>query len=298
MVGASGPNRSRTPRGRRWAFSLVELLVVVAVIGVLVSLMLPAVQAAREAARRVHCFNNLKQIALALHLYETAHSCFPTGCIGCRPARFPPPPNFRYLQHAWNTLILPQLELGNVHAQYNFEVPFRDALNRRAAGKVLPVFLCPSTATTDRTGPTSGDVNGNARWDPGEDLAWTDYGGLYGVSHNGPYLPAHEGIMLYDTRVSLRDVQDGTAHTAVIGECTGRDHVAQSEWADGFNLFDQRFDNPINRSQNNELFSDHPDSVNLAFADGHAQAISEHIDQQTLNALLTKAGGEVVPLPD
>lgn len=283
---------------RRSAFSLVELLVVIAIVGILLGLLLPAVQAAREAARKIQCFNNLKQIALAIHNYEAAFGCFPVGCVGCRPARFPPPAGFRYLRNSWNALILPQLEQGQVHARFDFGASFREASNRQAAGSVLPVFLCPSTATTTRSGPTSGDINGNGVWDPGDDLAWTDYGGLYGVSHNGPYLPEHEGMMLYDIRVQFRDVRDGTSHTAVIGECTGRDHTAQSEWADGFNLFDQRFDNPINGSQNNELFSDHPGGVNTAFADGHAQSLSAQIDQSVLNALLTKAGGEVFSLPD
>lgn len=282
---------------RSAAFTLVELLVVVAVIGILIGLLLPAVQAAREAARKIQCFNNLKQIALAIHNYESSHRSFPLGCVGCRPPSFPPPAGFRYHQNSWNALILPQLEQSGVYALFDFGTSFREASNRRAAGSVLPVFLCPSTATTQRTGPTSGDINGNGVWDRGEDLAWTDYGGLYGVSHNGPYLPEHEGIMLYDRRVQFRDVTDGTAHTAVIGECTGRDHTAQSEWADGYNLFDQRFDNPINRSQNNELFSDHPAGVNAAFADGHAQSLSSQTDQRVLNALLTKAGHEVFSMP-
>ncbi len=293
-----GYRRNQTASRRHPAFSLVELLVVISIIGILVGLLLPAVQGAREAARKVQCFNNLKQIALAIHTYESSHRCFPVGCVGCRPPKFPPPPGFRYLQNSWNALILPQLEQSNVHAIFDFGASFRDAVNRRAAGTVLPLFLCPSTATTTRSGPTSGDLNGNGRWDRGEELAWTDYGGLYGVSHNGPYLPEHEGVMLYDTRVQFRDVTDGTSQTAVIGECTGRDHYSQSEWADGYNLFDQRFDNTINRSQNNELFSDHPAGVNTAFADGHAQSLHTGIDQNILNALLTKAGREVIPFPE
>ena len=282
---------------RRVAFTLVELLVVIAIIGILVGLLLPAIQAAREAARKIQCFNNLKQIGLAIHNYESTHRTFPLGCVGCRPRRFPAP-GFVYLRNSWNALILPQLEQAAVYNQFDFHRPYRAAENREAGSSVLSVFLCPSTATTRRTGATSGDVNGNGRWDPGDNLAWSDYGGLFGVSFNGPYRPEHEGIMLYDRAVRFRDVTDGTSQTAVIGECTGRDHTAHSEWSNGFNLFDQRFDNPVNRSQNNELFSDHPMGVNVAFADGHAQSISENIDQDILNAILTKAGHEVVALPD
>ncbi|MCA9190319.1 MAG: DUF1559 domain-containing protein [Planctomycetales bacterium] len=297
---ATCPNRDDLGLGnsrfRHHAFTLVELLVVIALIGILVALLLPAVNAAREASRRIQCFNNLKQIALALHNYEANHRVFPTGCIGCRPASFPAP-NFQYFRHSWNSLILPQLEQGNVHAAIDFGAAFRDIENLTAGKTVLSVFLCPSTATTQRAGPTSGDINKNGRWDKGEGLAWTDYGGLYGVSYNGASLPQHEGIMLYDRPVRFADISDGTSNTAVIGECTGRDHLAQSEWMDGFNLFDQRFNNPINRSQDNELFSDHPYGVNVAFADGHAQSLNSSMDQITLNALLTKAGHEVVQIP-
>lgn len=282
---------------RRYGFTLVELLVVIAIIGILVGLLLPAVQAAREAARKIQCFNNLKQISLAMHNYESAHRSFPLGCVGCRPQSYPAP-DFVYLRNSWNALILPQLEQGNVYDQFDFGQPYSTEVNRTAGSAVLPVFLCPSTSTTERRGQTSGDVNANGQWDAGDDLAWSDYGGIYGVSHNGPYLPEHLGIMLYDRAVKIRDVRDGTSNTIIVSECTGRDETAQSEWANGFNLFDQRFDNPVNRSQNNELFSDHPYGVNAAFADGHAQSLSQNIDQLVLNALLTKAGQEVIALPN
>jgi prepilin-type processing-associated H-X9-DG protein/prepilin-type N-terminal cleavage/methylation domain-containing protein len=279
-------------RMNRWAFTLVELLVVLAIIGVLVGLLLPAVSAAREAARTFSCQNNLKQIALATHNYESSHRTFPLGCVGCQPQKFPAT-NFNYVRNSWNTLILPQLEQTTVYNKFSFDHAHRAAENREAASSIISVFLCPSTATTDRNGATTGDRNGNGAWDPGDELAWTDYGGLYGVSFNGPYLASHEGMMLYDRPVRFKEVTDGTSNTAIVGECTGRNEVSDSEWANGFNLFDQRFDNPPNRSQNNELFSDHPSGVNMAFADGHARLISSNIDQQTLNALLTKAGGEV-----
>ena len=278
----------------RSAFTLVELLAVIAIIGILVSLLLPAVQAAREAARRTSCFNNLKQVALALHNYESAHRSFPVGCIGCRPPLGASPGSFKVLRLSWNAMILPFIEQRNVHELIDFGETYRSSKNLAAGSQIIPTFLCPSTATTIRTGPTSGDRNANGKWDPGDGLAWTDYGGLYGVSHDGPYLPEHEGVMLYDRRVTFRDITDGTSNTAVIGECTGRDASSQSEWLNGFNLFDQRFNNPINRSQNNELFSDHPGGVNMSFADGHAQFVQENIDQRTLNALLTKAGQEII----
>lgn len=278
-------------------FTLVELLVVIAIIGVLVALILPAVQAAREAARRVGCLNNLRQIGLAIHNYEASHRSFPSGCIGCRPPANVQPRNFSYHMFSWNCLILPYLEQENLYNKFDFSTGHFELRNLEAAGTVMPVFLCPSMSTTKRKGPTTGDVNGNGRWNRGDGLAWTDYGGLYGVSFNGPFLREHEGAMLYDRRIGVRDIPDGTTNTAIVGECTGRDHSADSEWSNGFNLFDQRFNNAINRTQDNELFSDHPQGVNMAFADGHGQFISEDIDQTVLNALLTRAGSEIISAP-
>ncbi|MBA3312800.1 MAG: DUF1559 domain-containing protein [Planctomycetaceae bacterium] len=285
---------SRDGPSRR-GFTLIELLVVIAVIAVLIALLLPAVQFAREAARRAACLSNMRQIAIGLHNYESTHGCFPIGCQECRPPSFPPPTGFKFKRTSWNASLLPFLEQQPVYDRYRFDEPFDVAVNRDAAGSVLPIFLCPSTATTKRTGPTTGDENGNAVWDKGDDLAFTDYGGLYGVSFNTPQiLPEHEGVMLYDRVVRVRDIPDGLSNTAAIGECTGRDGSAQSEWANGHNVFDQRFNNGINRSQNNELWSDHPQGCNLAFADGHGKLVSESIDQNVLNAMLTRSGGEIV----
>ncbi len=137
--------------------------------------------------------------------------------------------------------------------------------------------------------------NGDGVHDPGDGLAWTDYGGLFGVSFNTPgILPEHEGVMLYDRAISIAGVRDGLSNTAVIGECTGRGLAFDGQWANGHNLFDQRFDQPVNVTRNNELYADHPDGVNLARGDGGAFFLSESTDQQVLIALLTRAGGEVV----
>jgi prepilin-type N-terminal cleavage/methylation domain-containing protein/prepilin-type processing-associated H-X9-DG protein len=278
----------------RPGFTLVELLVVIAILGGLISLLLPAVQAARETARRTQCANHLKQIGLALHNYTTAFGEFPMGCRGCQPAKFPPPPNF-YRRTSWNTCLLPYVEKPELYEQYDFDVPFYAAANRIPTSKTVPVFLCPSMTTTTRPGPTSGDIHGNGVWNPGDDLAWTDYGGLYGVSFATPtILPEHQGMMLYDRAVRFRDVIDGTSHTAIVGECTGRDRKHDSQWANGNNIFDHQYNRQPNESQDNELFSDHPDGVNIAFADGHVTFLTEHIDLQVLQALLTKAGHELV----
>jgi len=271
----------------RHGFSLVELLVVVAVIGALVALLLPAVQGAREAARRIACGSNLREIGCGIYGHEMSRRVFPAGCLGCQGPPFP------LRQVAWNVFILPFVEQTAVAAAFDPGLPYQSAANRKAAGTVMPLFRCPSTARTNRTGPTTGDRNRNGRWDPGDDLAYTDYGGMFGVGHPVPRpRPEHAGVMQYERPTSARQITDGLSHTALVAECTGRDATYQSEWANGQNIFDQWHTNGINRSQNNEIWSDHPGLAGLVFCDGHVEFVHESIEQGVLLALVTRAAGD------
>ena len=266
--------------------TLIELLVVMAIIGTLVGLLLPAVQAVREASRRTACGNNLRSLGCGVASHEAARRAYPVGCLECvtKPPR---------RQIAWNVFLLPYIEEAAAAAAFDFSRSYRALENLRAAGTVVPVFLCPSTARTNRTGPTTGDRNRNGRWDAGDDLAYTDYGGMYGVGYSVPEpLPQHAGVMQYERPTRATDVADGTSHTVLIAECTGRDASFQSEWANGQNIFDQRATNPINASQNNEIWSDHPGMAGMVFCDGHVEFLSESIEQAALLALLTRAGGD------
>ncbi len=118
-------------RRRLNAFTLVELLVVLSIIGILVSLLLPAVQAAREAARRMQCTNNLKQIGLALHNYESSHRKFPVGSIE---SNFISP----------LVAILPVLEQSNNYQQWDFSRSYSDPFNAAVAAQRINTYLCPS----------------------------------------------------------------------------------------------------------------------------------------------------------
>jgi len=267
--------------------TLVELLVVVAVLAALVALLLPAVQSAREAARRTSCMNNLRGIGCAIYGFESARRTFPVGCLECT-TKAP------RKQIAWNAFILPFAEEPGAAAAFDFNSSFRSQQNRLAAGHVVRMFLCPSTSRTKRTGPTTGDRNRNGRWDAGDDLAYTDYGGMYGVGYpvDKP-LPEHAGVMQYERPTSAKQVADGLSKTVLVAECTGRDAVFNSEWANGQNIFDQTSTTPINASQNNELWSDHPGEAGMVFCDGHVEFRHESIEQSVLLGLLTRAGGEV-----
>jgi prepilin-type processing-associated H-X9-DG protein len=212
---------------------------------------------------------------------------FPIGCLGCVGPPFP------LRQVSWNVFVLPFVEQSAAAAAFDPRFSYRSAQNLAAAGTVVPMFLCPSTRRTNRTGSTTGDRNRNGRWDQGDDLAYTDYGGMFGVGYPVPQpLPEHAGVMQYERPTSARQVTDGLSHTALVAECTGRAGTYQSEWANGQNIFDQLHTNGINRSQNNEIWSDHPRMAGMVFCDGHVEFVDESIEQSVLLALLTRAAGD------
>ena len=127
---------------RRSGFTLVELLVVIAIIGVLVALLLPAVQAAREAARRMKCQNNLKQLGIALHNYHDIHGRVPPAGIHHQGSQSAGSSSWG---PSWAVMILPMIEQGNLHSQYNFSlIRTRDAPNDKVSATTIPAFLCPS----------------------------------------------------------------------------------------------------------------------------------------------------------
>jgi prepilin-type N-terminal cleavage/methylation domain-containing protein/prepilin-type processing-associated H-X9-DG protein len=293
--------RPRWQKVARRGFTLVELLVVIAIIGVLVSLLIPAVQAAREAARRTQCGNNLKQIGLAVCNYQSVKRVFPTGCIECRFVAGQSNANRKFI--AWNVAALPYIEQQAVFDKFDYTQPAKSAANKEAVRIVLPTFMCPTSA---RNQLTSGDKNKNGQWDPGDYMAFTDYGGIFGVEGVGRSAPPNSlhylepkslGVMLYEAPTSPAHIRDGLSSTIIVGEAAGRDEGGQAEWANGHNCFAQEQTTRINQTSNNELYSFHEGSAGVVFCDGHVQFIAEGIDQQVLIAVLTRAGEEAVKLP-
>ena len=273
-------------KDRRIAFTLVELLVVIAIIGVLVALLLPAVQAARESSRRARCANNLRQQGLALIGFESERRTLPTGCVDC----LAPPQRF----HSWNSQILPWLEQASLRKQLDFAVPSYQAANIALGGMTIDVFLCPSTLEEDL-------ASKSGLW---RRAASTDYGGIYGVEGvgrdaleegNSQHLElASLGVMVYDEPVAYRDVLDGLSQTAAIAEMKLRRRV-ECEWINGQNIFAQEQETPINSASGlgNDIGSPHPGGAQVTFCDGHVAFLNEEIEQASLNALLTRAGEEL-----
>ena len=200
----------------RKAFTLIELLVVIAIIAILVALLLPAVQQAREAARRSSCKNNLKQIGVALHNYHDTHGVFPPGYIVRNVARSDNAPAETAAGgqgFAWGTMILPYMEQGPLYDQFDFRLNAQQSPNIELGQTVLSSFLCPSDSQDDRFDVT--DSNSNTYT-----LASANYVGLFGygsVTMNAGQ-PVENGLFYRNSRTKMRDVTDGTSNTIIVGE--------------------------------------------------------------------------------
>jgi prepilin-type N-terminal cleavage/methylation domain-containing protein len=300
----------------RRAFTLVELLVVIAIIGILVALLLPAVQAAREAARRMQCENNLKQISLALHNYNDVYKKFPPG----RTSMF----QQIYLGHTTQTMILPYLEQNPLQNLMNLAFTFNVRPNYDCACLTkLPMFFCPSNPETDGVNWT-GATNPCPGSNPVEDSARTHYNGIADSLTHGrrsPSLPGGtlslvmpngNGMFFHNSDIKFSDVIDGTSNTLCYGEFIGRgkgtNHCcAWHAYSDGMGTV-----NGLNapwRSTPNRQFplthdmwggnafsgpaSYHPGGVEFTLVDGSVRFFSQTISQATLAALTTRTGNDI-----
>lgn len=265
-------------------FSLVELLVVVAIVGVLVAMLLPAVQAAREASRRTSCANHLRQVGIALVAYGERDGALPVGCDGC--GAFP-----AGRLSSWITRLLPYLERSSLADAYDDTLPARDAKNRATASVVIAELLCPSEPEERLAEPT-GSWRG---------CAYTDYGGVFGVEGTaaggaGAIDPERLGVLVYDDAVRLADVTDGASRTLAVAEVRER-RIADVAWANGHNLFAQESNARVNEASalGGDLGSPHPGGALGVFCDGHVGWLGDQVPAEELAALLTRAGAEVGP---
>jgi prepilin-type N-terminal cleavage/methylation domain-containing protein/prepilin-type processing-associated H-X9-DG protein len=302
-------------RGRRSAFTLVELLVVIGIIGVLIGLMLPAVQKIRGAAARIQCANNLKQIGLACHQHDDTYGMFPPGWVY---APFTVPQG-KIIQGGAGTFtfLLPYLEQEALARKYRWDKRPQGPENQSVATTQLKILQCPS-AKPDRWVTA---VEDPANYSYGGRGACGDYGGVKWIDTRlvalGLVDPAadYRGVLTENYLTRLAEITDGTSQTILVTEMAGRPtlwragrpvpgtYAIQAVWVAGTLTFGQgsSYDGTtkpgpcaINCTNNREVYSFHSGGANAVFADCSVHFLKASIDIRVFAGLATRSGGEVV----
>jgi prepilin-type processing-associated H-X9-DG protein/prepilin-type N-terminal cleavage/methylation domain-containing protein len=289
------------------AFTLIELLVVIAIIAVLIALLLPAVQSAREAARRSQCCNNLMQFGIALQNYESSHEVLPPGVVNPTGPILDQPKGYHF---GWIAQILPHCEQRNVYNHFNFNHGLYEAQNFTTRTDLIRGFLCPSDPGASR-GPTG--------------VAMTSYAG----SHNdkeAPIAANNNGVLFLNSAVRYEDITDGSSQTIFVGE-KFNDGLGEG-WASGTRATLRNSGSGVNPSPKASLTaqgpaddaaagadgtkaagagtafdtlsfvggyaSRHPGGANFAFGDGSVRFLKNSIGPGIFLLLANRADGEII----
>jgi prepilin-type N-terminal cleavage/methylation domain-containing protein/prepilin-type processing-associated H-X9-DG protein len=297
----------RTRRG----FTLIELLVVIAIIGILIGLLLPAVQKVRESASRAQCINNLKQIGIALHGYHDRLGTFPPGyktAVASDNSDLGP-------GWGWAAFLLDDVEQGNLKKAIRFDLQISDPANAVQRTTRVPVYVCPSEPKMGTF--TVIDANGNAICDVAR-ASYTAMNGVLGVTSDAW---DNNGAFIRNTTFRFADISDGLSTTLFVGErCT---NMSSTTWTGAVTngvVPAQRYPNPADQLANAEgapalilshgsrdhipndqlvfdadaTSSYHTNSVNFLFGDGSVSFIQTGINGLVYEALLTRSGGEAI----
>ncbi len=282
----------------RSAFTLVELLVVIAIIGVLIALLLPAIQSAREAARRMQCANNLKQVGIALQMHHDAKKHLPAGWLAFDPATGQPDPEGEP-GWGWAAMILPFMEEGNLAAQIDYRLPIADPKNKPARDKLVTIYRCPSDPGEDTFSLDKEDGSG-----PLFDLPKANYVGVFGnfdVEDPLPGLKPGEGngVFYHNRKLQYREIRDGLSKTLVVGERYSRN--GGSTWTGMISGAEEAAERTVGIADDmfnhldghvGDFGSEHAGACQFLFADGSVDTLVDTMDLAVFKALCTRAGGE------
>lgn len=284
-------------------FTLIELLVVIAIIAILIALLLPAVQQAREAARRLSCKNNLKQLGLGLHNYQETHGCYPPGYV------YKPGTGGNQSGFGWVTMILPMIDQANLYNQFDLEEPIFSPVNLVPRERQIPGLLCPSDPVSENGFIEMGSS--------AERYAM----GCYVASFGPPDLDATQekraGMFSRNSSTRPRDVIDGLSNTLCVGErqngvfrngaAHGNHFEYETTWAGAVREITDATDDhghmilfqtghvPNNpASDDRDVSAPHVGFAQFLLGDGSVRLIGSSIDFGLYSALGTIAGGEVI----
>lgn len=295
---------------RRSGFTLIELLVVIAIIAILIGLLLPAVQKIREAANRMKCSNNLKQIGLGFQNYHATYDRFPSGYISGAPATNAEGTGPGW---GWGTMLLPYVEQDNLFRQINLNLDIAHATNATARTTALNLYRCPSDSPKGDTFTVVDGGGGTITT-----VAFANYVGVGGTFEVTGYPDTDNGVLFRNSQIRIADIIDGSSNTIFVGErqsskapmttwvgaitnCVNPPLIATYDDEGPPTLIltntgvaaDARVpNNPLDHVE--DTSSRHPSGVVFLYGDGSVRFLRQTLNPNVWVALGTRAGGETI----